>query len=123
MKDIYLWIDISTVLPLILRAEAQLVLPSVLQKPISHYCLAGCSVPHVRAPAENQRNGSQIASREVGVVPTLRLLKLMRRFGKLSLVTHALRSTGDALKLLLFLLSVAWPHRGLVSSPVKGQKA
>ncbi|CAJ1340716.1 unnamed protein product [Effrenium voratum] len=81
MKDIYLWIDISTVLPLILRAEAQLVLPSVLQKPISHYCL-------------------------VGVVPTLRLLKLMRRFGKLSLVTHALRSTGDALKLLLFLLSV-----------------
>ena len=45
--------------------------------------------------------------REVGVVPTVRMLKLMRRFGKLSLVTHALSTTGDALKLLLFLLSAA----------------
>mmetsp|Transcript_24368 Transcript_24368/g.34253 ORF Transcript_24368/g.34253 Transcript_24368/m.34253 type:complete len:235 (+) Transcript_24368:3-707(+) len=42
----------------------------------------------------------------VGVVPTVRLLKLVRRFGKLSLVSHVLSTTGDALKLLLFLISV-----------------
>ena len=39
-------------------------------------------------------------------MPTVRLLKLIRRFGKLSLVVHALATTGDAMKILLFLLAV-----------------
>jgi len=81
LKDLQNFIDIAAVLPLILRIENNFEFPSLEQKPASHYILAG-------------------------VVPTLRLLKLVRRFGKLSLVTHALSTTGDALKLLLFLLSV-----------------
>lgn len=81
LKDMQNFIDICAVLPLILRIENSFEFPTLEAKPVSHYIL-------------------------VGVVPTVRLLKLIRRFGKLSLVTHALSTTGDALKLLLFLLSV-----------------
>lgn len=81
LKDLQNFIDICAVLPLILRIENSFEFPTLEAKPVSHYIL-------------------------VGVVPTVRLLKLIRRFGKLSLVSHALSTTGDALKLLLFLLSV-----------------
>mmetsp|Transcript_70705 Transcript_70705/g.165817 ORF Transcript_70705/g.165817 Transcript_70705/m.165817 type:complete len:576 (-) Transcript_70705:225-1952(-) len=81
LRDPHSFIDAVAVLPMGLRIEAGFVLPPAGVKPFSHYVL-------------------------VGIVPTLRLLKLMRRFGKLSLVTHVLSTTGDALKLLLFLISV-----------------
>ncbi|CAE7202348.1 KCNB1, partial [Symbiodinium pilosum] len=80
-RDYHTYIDLAAVLPIILRIEAGFTLPSIAEKPFSHYVL-------------------------VGIVPTVRLLKLMRRFGKLSLVSHVLNTTGDALKLLLFLISV-----------------
>ncbi|CAE7198518.1 KCNB2 [Symbiodinium sp. CCMP2592] len=81
LRDPHTYIDIAAVLPMVLRIEAGFVLPPMSDRPFSHYVL-------------------------VGVVPTVRLLKLVRRFGKLSLVSHVLSTTGDALKLLLFLISV-----------------
>ena len=112
MKDLQNFIDICAVLPLILRIENSFEFPTLEAKPVSHYILVGTSVlPHAHklesCPIHGDPWPTHMAPK-VGVVPTVRLLKLIRRFGKLSLVTHALSSTGDALKLLLFLLSVAW---------------
>lgn len=115
MKDLQNFIDICAVLPLILRIENSFEFPTLEAKPVSHYILVGTSVlqPHAQkletcgVMVTHGQAATHVAPK-VGVVPTVRLLKLIRRFGKLSLVSHALSTTGDALKLLLFLLSVAW---------------
>ena len=101
LRDPHTYIDVAAVLPMVLRIEAGFVLPPMSDRPFSHYVLVSWPWA-VDMSAEEKATD---LSAEVGVVPTVRLLKLVRRFGKLSLVSHVLSTTGDALKLLLFLIS------------------
>jgi len=82
LKSPYNLIDILAVLPLPLRlAVAVPVVPSMEELPVAHFIL-------------------------VCFVPLIRLLKLVRRFQKLQLLLHVLSTVSDALKLLLYLVSV-----------------
>lgn len=80
-RSVYNIIDICATLPLILRAYGGFEMPSLDSEPILHYMLT-C------------------------FVPGLRLLKLIKRFRKFHLFVHVLHETGDALKLLLFLVCI-----------------
>jgi len=75
------WIDILASCPLILRAVVGFVVPSMQEDPYVHYAL-------------------------VCPVPTVRLMKLIRRFRKFHLFMHVATKTIEALKVLLFLLSL-----------------
>lgn len=77
----YTLIDVLAVAPLPIRAATGFVIPTLAEEPFSHYTL-------------------------VCLVPMLRLLKLIRRFGQIQLLAHVFRTTGDALKFLLFLVSI-----------------
>ncbi|CAK9099457.1 Potassium voltage-gated channel subfamily D member 3 (Voltage-gated potassium channel subunit Kv4.3), partial [Durusdinium trenchii] len=81
MKHMYTVIDVLAVAPLPVRAATGFVQPSLAEEPWAHYTL-------------------------VCLVPLLRLLKLIRRFGQIQLLAHVFRTTGDALKFLLFLVSI-----------------
>jgi len=76
----YSVVDLLAVAPLPIRAVTGLVIPTLTEAPFYHYTL-------------------------VCLVPMLRLLKLIRRFGQIQLLAHVFRQTGDALKFLLFLLA------------------
>jgi len=76
----YSVVDLLAVAPLPIRAATGLVIPTLTEAPFYHYSL-------------------------VCLVPMLRLLKLIRRFGQIQLLAHVFRQTGDALKFLLFLLA------------------
>lgn len=80
-KNMYTLIDVIAVVPLPFRIVTGFALPAVTDFPFAHYLL-------------------------VCVVPMLRLLKLIRRFGQIQLLAHVFRTTGDALKFLLFLVSI-----------------
>eukprot|EP00439_Symbiodinium_sp_Y106_P046524 s623_g5.t3 len=80
-KNMYTLIDVVAVVPLPFRIVTGFSLPAVTDFPFAHYLL-------------------------VCVVPMLRLLKLIRRFGQIQLLAHVFRTTGDALKFLLFLVSI-----------------
>jgi len=80
MKLSYTLIDVMAIAPLPVRAATGFVLPPQ-ENAFAHYTL-------------------------VCLVPLLRLLKLIRRFGQIQLLAHVFRTTGDALKFLLFLVSI-----------------
>ncbi|CAE7355115.1 EMB2654 [Symbiodinium natans] len=80
-KNMYTLIDVLAVVPLPIRIATGFELPAAAEFAFAHYLL-------------------------VCVVPMLRLLKLIRRFGQIQLLAHVFRTTGDALKFLLFLVSI-----------------
>uniref|UniRef100_A0A7S4WDM2 EF-hand domain-containing protein n=1 Tax=Alexandrium monilatum TaxID=311494 RepID=A0A7S4WDM2_9DINO len=81
IKSPYNIVDILSFSPIGLRAATGFVLPSQQELPLVHYVL-------------------------VCAIPVIRLLKLVRRFQKFQLFVHVIKETIDALKVLLFLLSV-----------------
>ncbi|CAE7571732.1 KCNB2 [Symbiodinium natans] len=81
VKSPYNIIDFCALLPLVIRIIAGVETPTLAENAVVHYTL-------------------------VCFVPLIRLLKLVRRFKKLQLLLHVLSSVIDALKLLLFLISI-----------------
>lgn len=82
MKSPYNIIDILAFLPLPLRIAVGVpTMPTMEQRPVAHFIL-------------------------VCFVPLIRMLKLVRRFQKLQLLLHVLSTVSDALKLLLYMVSI-----------------
>lgn len=82
MKSPYNIIDILAFLPLPLRIAVGVpTMPTMEQSPVAHFIL-------------------------VCFVPLIRMLKLVRRFQKLQLLLHVLSTVSDALKLLLYMVSI-----------------
>jgi len=81
IRSPYNVIDFCALLPLIVRCISGTETPTLAENAVVHYVLT-C------------------------FVPLIRLLKLVRRFKKLQLLLHVLSSVVDALKLLLFMVSI-----------------
>lgn len=81
IQNPYNIIDLLAVLPLPLRITLGVPLPSMEDNLVVHVLL-------------------------VGFVPFIRLLKMVRRFHKIEILLHVLSTTIDALKLLLFMVSI-----------------
>eukprot|EP00438_Fugacium_kawagutii_P002365 Skav200994 [mRNA] locus=scaffold991:96158:106491:+ [translate_table: standard] len=87
VKSPYNIIDILAFLPLPLRVVVGVpLMPTMEESPLAHIILA-C------------------------FVPLIRMLKLVRRFQKLQLLLHVLATVSDALKLLLYMISIIAPWR------------
>lgn len=97
MKNFYTLIDILAVLPLAVRAATGGPLQNVKCPLPDRFCETAlghgalCTL-HIGMCLESHCESTA----ESGLVPLLRLLKLIRRFGQIQLLAHVFSTTGQA---------------------------